>query len=178
MTGLGAPCTLPPPTLTPVDRNKAYCFHELVLNLPLRWTSNDQNAFSFRWGASPPLPPDQGLCPQTPVIGSCSALAMVPPQPLTPSAAYGHNSQPWALQTVEPIEVLFGVWSRVGPRNPYVGPDPQGKRHLGGPLKAHCNSIGKIRRAVGQYSQPYSVGGSSNAAFRCHYWSSLFLCKL
>ena len=23
--------------------------------------------------------PDQGLCPQTPVIGSCSALAMVPP---------------------------------------------------------------------------------------------------
>ena len=29
-----------------------------------------------------------GLCPQTPVIGSCSALAMVPPQPLTPSAAY------------------------------------------------------------------------------------------
>jgi len=24
----------PPPTLTPVDRNKAYCFHELVLNLP------------------------------------------------------------------------------------------------------------------------------------------------
>ena len=29
-----------------------------------------------------------GLCPQTPIIGSCSALAMVPPQPLTPSAAY------------------------------------------------------------------------------------------
>jgi len=34
MTGLGAPCTLGPPTLTPVDRNKTYCFHELVLNLP------------------------------------------------------------------------------------------------------------------------------------------------
>jgi len=33
--------------------------------------------------------PRWGLCPQTPVIGSCSALAMVPPQPLTPSAAYG-----------------------------------------------------------------------------------------
>ena len=30
----GAPCTLGPPTLTPVDRNKTYCFHELVLNLP------------------------------------------------------------------------------------------------------------------------------------------------
>ena len=34
MTELGAPCTLHPPTLTPVDRNKTYCFHELVLNLP------------------------------------------------------------------------------------------------------------------------------------------------
>jgi len=34
MTGLGAPCTLGPPTLTPVDRNEAYCFQELVLNLP------------------------------------------------------------------------------------------------------------------------------------------------
>jgi len=41
-------------------------------------------------------PPNQGLCPWTllgalppdPIIGSCSALAMVPPQPLTPSAAY------------------------------------------------------------------------------------------
>ena len=32
--------------------------------------------------------PRWGLCPQTPVIGSCSALAMVPPQPLTPSATY------------------------------------------------------------------------------------------
>jgi len=26
MTGLRAPCALGPPTLTPVDRNKAYCF--------------------------------------------------------------------------------------------------------------------------------------------------------
>ena len=33
--------------------------------------------------------PCWGLCLQTPVIDSCSALAMVPrPQPLTPSAAY------------------------------------------------------------------------------------------
>jgi len=36
MTGLGGHYALwpPPPTLTPVDRNKTYCFHELVLNLP------------------------------------------------------------------------------------------------------------------------------------------------
>jgi len=32
-----------------------------------------------------------GFCPQAPIIGSCSALAMVPPQPLTPSAAYEPN---------------------------------------------------------------------------------------
>ena len=32
--------------------------------------------------------PRWGLCPQTHIIGSCSALAIVPPQPLTPSATY------------------------------------------------------------------------------------------
>ena len=50
---------------------------------------------AFR-GLRPPDPltrgsapgPRWGLCPQTPVLGSCSALAMVPPQPLIPSAAY------------------------------------------------------------------------------------------
>jgi len=57
----------------------------------LRWTSNDQNAFSFRGGLRPltrgSAPgPRWGLCPQTPIMGSCSALAMVPlSQPLTPS---------------------------------------------------------------------------------------------
>jgi len=63
-------------------------------------------------GASPPdsltrgsAPrPHWGLCPQTPVIGSCSALAMVPSQPLTPSAAYdppgkNHVGAPGALVT-------------------------------------------------------------------------------
>jgi len=34
LRGWRAPCTMGPPTLTPVDRNKTYCFHELVLNLP------------------------------------------------------------------------------------------------------------------------------------------------
>jgi len=54
------------------------------LNCRLRWTPNDQNAFSFR-GASLTLTrgsasgPRWGLCSQTPVIGSCSAFAMVPP---------------------------------------------------------------------------------------------------
>jgi len=68
------------------------------LNLPAPLDIQWPNAFSFR-GASPPWPltrgsapgPRWGLC-QTPVIGSCSALAMLsPPQPLTPSAAYALN---------------------------------------------------------------------------------------
>ena len=44
--GVGAPCTLGPPTLAPVDRNEAYCFHELVLNLPalldIQWPQEAQ----------------------------------------------------------------------------------------------------------------------------------------
>jgi len=59
-------------------------------NLPAPLDIQWQKCFQLR-GASPTWPPDQGLCPQTPVIGSCSALAMVPPQPLTPSAAYGNR---------------------------------------------------------------------------------------
>jgi len=63
--------------------------------------------------ASGGLPPDPltrgsapgprwGLCPQTPVIGSCSALAMVPHQPLTPSAAYA------PLEKI--LRVSLGIW--------------------------------------------------------------------
>jgi len=58
-----------------VDRNKAYCFHELVLNLPA--------PFDIPWG----------LCPQTP--GPRYKLVVRTrhgaPQPLTPSAAYGDS---------------------------------------------------------------------------------------
>jgi len=59
---------------------------------PFLWMSDPQKAFSFRGGALPPGPwgLDQGLCPwsplglcsQTSVIGSCSALAMVRAPPL------------------------------------------------------------------------------------------------
>jgi len=41
--------------------------------------------------------PRWGLCPWTPVIGSCSALAMMAPQPLTPSAAKVRYVQ-WAMR--------------------------------------------------------------------------------
>jgi len=40
--------------LTPVERNKAFFFHELVLNLALCVKYNDQNAFSFRGGGAVP----------------------------------------------------------------------------------------------------------------------------
>ena len=84
MTGLGAPCTLGPPTLTPVDRNKTYCFHELVLNLPAPLDIQSPKCFQLQGGFAPltrgSAPgPRWGICTQTPVIGSCSALAMVPP---------------------------------------------------------------------------------------------------
>jgi len=56
--------------------------------------------------------PRWGLCPQTPVIGSCFALAMVPPpQPLTPSAAYDDaDSAPHQTdhQTID-MTVLLGL---------------------------------------------------------------------
>jgi len=42
------------------------------------WTFKSKKCFSFR-GASPPWPPDQGLRPQTPVIGSRSTRSPCPP---------------------------------------------------------------------------------------------------
>ena len=48
----------------------------------------------LEWGVK--LYSNQPTSPHTNVIGSCSALAMVPPQPLTPSAAYARLSVPFA----------------------------------------------------------------------------------
>jgi len=62
-----------PPTLTPVDRNKTYFFHELVLNLPAPLDIKWLKCFQLR-GAMPSWPPDQGLCPWTP-------LGALPPDP-------------------------------------------------------------------------------------------------
>jgi len=42
--------------------------------------------------------PRWGLYPQTPVIGSCSARAMVPPQPLTPFAVYAATVMAGGIQ--------------------------------------------------------------------------------
>ena len=50
----------------------------------------------------------RGLCPQTPVIGSCSTLAMVPPQPLTPSAAYAGTGSPGVVPVV--MSVLLSTY--------------------------------------------------------------------
>ena len=49
------------------------------LNLPAPLDIQWPKCFQLQGGGFAPWPPDQGLCPQTPVIRSCSALAMVPP---------------------------------------------------------------------------------------------------
>jgi len=81
-----------PPTLTPVDRNKAYCFHELPgtgakfagsVGHPM---TKMLSAFSFRGRGSAPGP-RWGLCPQTPGrYRLVLRTRQCAPQPLTPSA--------------------------------------------------------------------------------------------
>jgi len=78
----------------------------------------------------------------------------------------GYNS----TKTDEPIEVSFGVCTRVGPGNHLScgAQIPHGKEqflfgwHLPRPI-VKCWEY----PACGRYSQPYSGGGSSDAAFRC-----------
>ena len=68
-------------------------------------------------------------------------------------------------KTNEPIEVPFGVWTRVGPRNDVLsgGPDPLGEGAI----------LGRTSPACGRYTESYSVGGSSGATYRCQYSSNL-----
>jgi len=60
----------------------------------------------------------------------------------------------------EPIEMPFGVWARVSPRTSWWGPHPPWE-------KAVSRSTVTYREypACGRYSQPYSVGAGSDAAF-------------
>jgi len=70
-------------------------------------------------------------------------------------------------KTAEPIEMLFGVWTSVGPRNRVLrgGPGLREKGNFGGRhLPAHWKSIWNIRR---------ELGDSSDAACRCQYCSNL-----
>ena len=68
-----------------------------------------------------------------------------------------------STKAAEPIEVPFGVWTWVGTRNHVLdgGPDPHPVE--GAILGGASWSTVKYReyRACGQYSQPYSVDGSS-----------------
>jgi len=73
---------------------------------------------------------------------------------------------------VEPIEVPFGIWTQMGARNHVLGegPDlPRGGAVLGAKYREYL--------VCSQYSQPYSVGGSSNVSFLCHYCNSLLYCR-
>ena len=66
--------------------------------LPLVWVVQRQNAFSFRGtdpltsGSAPG--PRWGLCPQTPVIGSRSALAMSPTRAFCPPHCFRPGDAP------------------------------------------------------------------------------------
>ena len=71
--------------------------------------------------------------------------------------------------TAEPIEVPFGLWSRVGPRNHVLSGAriPREKRNFGEtspPARCKVEGISGMQLI---YYLPYSVGGSSDAACRC-----------
>ena len=72
-------------------------------------------------------------------------------------------------KTAKPVEMLFGMWACVGPRNHVLGPDPPRERGNLGHLSAYCEVYGMSRM-----SQRYLVGDSSNAAFYGQYCWNLF----
>ena len=77
-------------------------------------------------------------------------------------------SQPSADKTAEPVEMTFGVWTRVGRRN-YVldgARIPLGQGHLGGASPGPLRSIGNVRR------EP-ELSGRSDVDFRCQYCGNL-----
>jgi len=68
-------------------------------------------------------------------------------------------------KTSEPIEMLFAMWTRVGPRNHVLGDglDSAGE----GAIWGHLAADGEVYEISGM-SYSYSVGGSSSdAIFRC-----------
>jgi len=75
----------------------------------------------------------------------------------------------------------FGVATQLGSRNHLLdrGPDPPGKVAIWG---TSIQPIAKCREyaypSCSQYYQHYSVGGSSDAAFRCQYCSNLYVCNV
>jgi len=82
-------------------------------------------------------------------------------------------------KTAEPIAVLFGVWTQVGPRNQVIGGGLNifrvwaiwGK-YL--PADVKCRDY----QACDQYSQSHSTGGSSDVTFHSQYCSNLFESRL
>ena len=71
-------------------------------------------------------------------------------------------------KTTEPIEVQYGVWcmDSGGPREPCFRWGVEEAILGEGQTPAHCEVQG-----ISDVSQSYSVGGSSDAAFRCQYCS-------
>ena len=85
------------------------------------------------------------------------------------------RSRPWATQTMtDPLEMLFRKWSH--------GAQPPKQLCIrSGPGSQNNDTFGKTylhmpRLARGRYSQPYSLGGSSDAA--SGYQSTVAICFL
>ena len=55
-----------------------------------------------------------------------------------------------------------------------LGLNPQAEREFQGHFPVHCKY--REYKACGRYSQPYSVGGGSDASFRCQYCNNLSFC--
>ena len=77
--------------------------------------------------------------------------------------------------TDKPINMLFGAWTQVGPRNRFRGgADLPERGQFWWHFSSHCKFVTYMEYpARGRYAQPYSVGGSIDAAFRCRYCNSL-----
>jgi len=101
-----------PPTLTPVDRNKTYCFHKLVLNLPALLDIQWPKCFQLQGGFAPltrgSAPgPRWGLCPQNPRYRLVLRTRHGAPPPETPSAAYVSK---WLICDETSIDYVANNW--------------------------------------------------------------------
>jgi len=84
-------------------------------------------------------------------------------------------------KTDEPIEMPFGIWTRGvhWSKEPFIRWGvwfPHETEHFRGTSPSPLSY--RECPACGRYSQPYSVGGSSDAAFRCQYGDNLLYVML
>ena len=75
-----------------------------------------------------------------------------------------------SAKTAKSTEMLFGLQTRVHPRNHVLGTDldcPRGRSNFGEHFPAHCEW------GISGVGQSYLLGGSSDAVVHCQYCSNL-----